>query len=90
MEPAKLTMRAPDGRDVMVLERDRAQFEAQGYAYVGPFPDSRTKAAADPVSEPEPPSAPEDSAAGDVAPSSLAVESRAFEKPSRGTRARKG
>jgi hypothetical protein len=36
-QPAKVTMRTPDGGFVMVLERDVAAFEAAGYGVTGTY-----------------------------------------------------
>lgn len=38
-QPERLTFLDPQGQTRMVLARDRAQFEARGWSYVGPFGD---------------------------------------------------
>lgn len=52
-QPVRIEMTAPGGSRHMVLERDRATFEEQGWEYAGPSGGRVPKAAPPAGSEPE-------------------------------------
>lgn len=93
-QPGRCLMRGRDGRTVMVLVRDRAEFARAGYEYAGTFPGDPTIHPVDGATLPGDPSTHSadgaTAAAEEPAPErpQLAVESRAFERPSRGTTGR--
>ena len=64
----RLLFTRPDGGHTMVLERDRALFEARGFVYVGPYDDEEPVAIMAAIAPEAPP---------------LAVQSRALERTRR-------